>query len=70
MTTPLTVPVPAAWLERLIEIAEQVHGKVNSADPYLAHLFGYIESAQSMLPATPEPNPTYHKPWNPYVPGV
>jgi hypothetical protein len=45
---PETITIPRAWLERLIEISKDM--EVNGVNPMvLKYLYGYIESAKSLL---------------------
>lgn len=49
MTNTPTVTVQRAWLERLLELADELRDKQVSGDPLCAHLLGYIESARSLI---------------------
>lgn len=57
-----TVPVPRAWIERLIEMAYQVSGRVESrmdlklfSQTGMPTLLGYIESARSLITDVTKP---------------
>lgn len=46
---PQTVEVPIAWLEKLVELSEQVSNIFVYNDSKFANLKGYIESAKALI---------------------